>query len=71
MRCTSLPDFEPGKAMIELFDSQNALLVAGYTAQDTLGAAYVLADYEDYDLSGTKVEVVVADLDSITVNRVE
>lgn len=63
--------FEPGKALIELFDSQNALLVAGYSAQDTLGAAYVLADYEDYDLSGTKVEVVVADLDSLTVQRVE
>lgn len=63
--------FEPGKAIIELFDSQNALLVAGYSAQDTLGAAYVLADYEEYSLSGTTVEVVVADLDSLTVSRIE
>jgi hypothetical protein len=62
--------FEPGKAVIKLYDSQMALLVAGYSAQDTLGAAYVLADYEDYDLMGTEVEVVVADLDTITVNRV-
>lgn len=63
-------DFTPGKAVIKLYDDKNALLVAGYSAQDTLGAAYVLADYEDYDLSGMEVEVVVADLDSITVNKV-
>jgi hypothetical protein len=62
--------FEPGKATIKLFATQNALLVAGYEAQETLGASYVLADYEDYDLTGTEVEVVVADLSSITVNPV-
>jgi len=63
--------FEPGKAVIKMFDDQNAVLVAGYEAQETLGASYVLADYEDYDLSGTEVEVVVADLNTITVNPVE
>ena len=62
--------FEPGKAVIKLWADQNALLVAGYEAQETLGASYVLADYEDYDLSGTEVEVVVADLSTITVNPV-
>lgn len=62
--------FEPGKAVIKLFADQNALLVAGYEAQETLGACYVLADYEDYDLSGTEAEVVVADLNTITVNPV-
>ncbi|MFH1915714.1 MAG: hypothetical protein ABIJ21_00475 [Nanoarchaeota archaeon] len=62
--------FEPGKAVIKLYDSKNALLVAGYGWQDTLGAAYVLADYEDYDLSGMEMEVVVADLDTISVNKV-
>ncbi len=62
--------FEPGKAIIKLFDAKNALLVAGYEAQETLGACYVLADYEDYALSGTEVEVVVADLATITVNPV-
>jgi hypothetical protein len=62
--------FEPGKAVIKLYATQNALLVAGYEAQETLGACYVLADYEDYDLTGTEVEVVVADLNTITVNPV-
>lgn len=62
--------FTPGKAIIKLFTAQNALLVAGYSAQDTLGASYVLGDYEDYNLAGTEVEVVVADLNSITVNQV-
>lgn len=63
--------FEPGKAVIKLYEDQNALLVAGYGWEDTLGAAYVLADYEEYDLSGTEMEVVVAGLDSISVSRVE
>lgn len=62
--------FMPGKATIKLFSSKNALLVAGYSAQDTLGASYVLADAKDYKLSGSEVEVVVADLNTITVNKV-
>jgi hypothetical protein len=63
--------FSPGKAMIKLYDDQNAILVAGYDPEETMGAAYVLADYEDYDLTGTEVEVVVPSLSSITVNPVE
>jgi hypothetical protein len=46
------------------------LLVAGYNAQDTVGACYVLADYKDYTLKGTEVEVVVADLKNIVVNNI-
>jgi hypothetical protein len=62
--------FEPGKAMIKYFDRNGraALLVAGYNAQDTVGASYVLADYDSYSLSGDEVEVVVTSLDQITVN---
>jgi hypothetical protein len=67
--CTA--GFTPGKAVIKLFADKNALLVAGYSAQDTLGACYVLAQYKDYKLSGTEVEVVVADLNTITVNKVQ
>jgi hypothetical protein len=63
--------FTPGKAVIKLFADKNALLVAGYSAQDTLGASYVLAQYKDYKLSGTEVEVVVADLNTITVNKIQ
>ena len=62
--------FTPGKAVIKFYESRKALLVAGYSAQDTLGASYVLADSSDYDLSGSEVEVVVADLNTITVNKV-
>jgi hypothetical protein len=66
--CTA--GFTPGKAIIKLFSAQNALLVAGYNAQDTVGACYVLGDYKDYNLAGTEVEVVVADLKNIVVNNV-
>jgi hypothetical protein len=65
--------FEMGKARIELYNVEGtyALLVAGYGAQDTRGAAYVLSDYETYDLMGEKVEVVVTSLDDIDVSTVE
>lgn len=61
--------FEPGKAMIRTWDrgSTVAILVAGYEATETLGASRVLAQHGDYGLSGSEVEVVVADLNSITV----
>ncbi len=64
--------FEPGKAMLKYFErnGNDALLVAGYEAQDTVGASYVLADYDEYDLEGDEVEVVVTSLDQISVNTV-
>jgi len=63
--------FEPGKAKIKLFEDQNAILVAGYSAQDTTGAARVLATYfePDYALSGDEVEVVVPNLDELSVRE--
>ena len=59
--------FGPGTAMIRLFADQNALLVAGWEAQDTVRASYVLAQYQDYDLTGTEVEVVTADVNNLQV----
>lgn len=59
--------FTAGVGKIKLYTAENALLVAGYEGQDTLGAAYVLKDYADYDLTGTEVEVVVPSLSSISV----
>jgi hypothetical protein len=61
--------FETGKAMIKSSEKTGhvAILVAGMTAQDTLGASRVLASYKDYALKGTEAEVVVADLNSIKV----
>ncbi len=62
--------FVAGKGKIKLFSDKNALLVAGYSAQDTVGASYVLADYDKYDLSGDEVEVIVTDLNNIEVQSV-
>ena len=62
--------FESGKAIIKASEQGGkvAILVAGYSAQDTQGASRVLAAYKDYSLTGSEVEVVVADLNSIKVN---
>jgi len=62
--------FEPGKAVIQAWDKGDtvAILVAGYESMETQGASKVLASYEDYSLSGAEVEVVVADLNSISIS---
>jgi len=52
--------FEEGKAKIKLFEDENvALLVAGYSADDTRRACTVLKNYADYadTLVGTEVEM--------------
>jgi len=53
-------DFEEGKAKIKLFEDENvALLVAGYSADDTRRACTVMKNYKEYaaDLVGTEVEM--------------
>jgi hypothetical protein len=64
--------FTEGKAMIKLFSDKNALLVAGNSGKDTQGACRVLANYNSpaYALSGTEVEVITANLQSLTVKTV-
>ncbi len=52
--------FEEGKAKIKLFEDENvALLVAGYSADDTRRACTVMKNYKDYadDLGGMEVEM--------------
>ena len=39
--------FEPNKAMIKLFEDENAILVAGYEGKDTYAASLALANFED------------------------
>ncbi len=68
--CTA--GFEQGKAIIKLFNHDNgkvALLVAGYSAEDTRRAALALADYKDYadKLKGTEVIVSGTDLTNINI----
>lgn len=62
--------FTDGKALIRWYDNQQAMLVAGWSAQDTQGASYVVAKYDQFDLSGDEVEVIVTSLDNIQVNAV-
>ncbi|MFP4524102.1 MAG: S-layer protein [Candidatus Woesearchaeota archaeon] len=63
--------FTEGRAKIKLFESQNALLVAGHNGEDTTGATRVLANYDEYDLSGDEVEVITTDLTDLEVSSVE
>ncbi|MEM3126526.1 MAG: S-layer protein [Candidatus Woesearchaeota archaeon] len=65
-------DFEEGRAMIKLYENGGnvAVLVAGYSAMDTRRAARVLANYEDYDLTGKEVVVSGTTLSDISVTKV-
>jgi hypothetical protein len=62
--------FTDGKAMIKLWESQNAILVAGMSGEDTTGGAQVLAAYKDYALMGDEVEVITTDLKNLEVSSV-
>jgi hypothetical protein len=65
--------FEEGKAMIKLIDTgagNFAMVVAGMTALDTQRATRVLANYDDYALSGDEVEVTGTSLTDISVRVV-
>ena len=58
------------KAIIKLYENgaNVALLVAGRSALDTRRACRVLANADDYDLSGMEVEVSGTSLTDITVS---
>ena len=62
--------FEQGKALIKYDDAKQAMLVAGWDKQETLGATYVVAKYGNYAFSGNELSVVVTDLNNIEVNPV-
>lgn len=69
-------DFEQGKAMIKLFNHDNgkvALLVAGYSAQDTRAAAMWMNQYSQHsstlkqaNTENKSIELAVANLNSVT-----
>ncbi len=58
------------KAIIKLYENAGnvALLVAGRSALDTRRASRVLANSDDYDLSGSEVEVTGTSLTDISVS---
>jgi hypothetical protein len=64
--------FTEGKAMIKLYEqgSKVAMLVAGYSALDTRRASRVLANYDQYALSGSEIEVSGTTLTDISVSTV-
>jgi len=68
---TCATGFTEGKAVIKLYADKNAVLVAGYSAQDTLAASYVLAQPDKYKLSGTEVEIITSDLNNLKVNVIQ
>ncbi|MFC1800691.1 hypothetical protein ACFLYT_01410, partial [Nanoarchaeota archaeon] len=62
-------DFTAGKAMIKLYEHDSgkvALLVAGYSAQDTTAASQVVANYDSYTEEFTGMELEVSDTSSST-----
>jgi len=66
-------DFEPGKAIIKLYDgvfggNKSALVVAGYSGEDTRNAASILKDYAAYALSGEEVMVTDKDGEIVVEN---
>ena len=65
-----LATFEEGKALIRYDDDNQAMLVAGWGALETQGAANVVSKYDMYDFMGNELEVVVTDLSNIEVMSV-
>ena len=63
--------FEPNKAKIKLFEQTGgkvAMLVAGYSADDTVRASKVVANFGDYPgFSGMEVEVSGTSMSDVTV----
>lgn len=56
--CTA--GFTPGVGLVQMYNvggGNVAMLVAGYSAGDTRNAAAVVANYQDYGLTGMKMEV--------------
>ncbi|MCK4588913.1 MAG: hypothetical protein KAT77_00595 [Nanoarchaeota archaeon] len=64
--------YVPGKGKIKFYDNGDnvALVVAGYSGDDTRRAAKVLAQYDQYALSGSEVEVEGTTFTDMTVKTV-
>lgn len=69
-----LEGFEVGKGYLEFYEWENgnvALLAAGTVALDTRRTTHVLANYEDYTLSGPKMVVSGVNVNSLNIKKVE
>jgi len=67
--CGAASGIPQNKALIKLFENGEkvSMVIAGWTAEDTQRASRVLANYEDYALSGMEVEVTGTSLSDISV----
>ena len=68
-----LEGFEVGKGYIKLYEWDNdniAMLVAGTVALDTRRTTHVLANYNDYILSGTSMVISGVSMSDLTVRKV-
>jgi len=66
-----LEGFEVGSSIIRLFEFPNnrkSILVAGMTAIDTRRATAVLANYDDYNLSGTEMKITGVRLTEVRIS---
>jgi hypothetical protein len=66
-------EFEEGKGKIKLYELENdkyALLIAGMSALDTRRATRVMANYNQYDLTNSEVEVIGTTLDDISIVKI-
>lgn len=63
--------FNEGEGKIMYFEDEQAVMVGGYSAEDTTGATQVLANHEDFDLSGNDVTVMTSDLSDLSVVSAE
>ncbi|MFH2028339.1 MAG: hypothetical protein ABIJ08_04335 [Nanoarchaeota archaeon] len=57
--CTKAANIGPGEGILALYDNGEnvAMVIAGYDALDTRNAAQVVANFQDYALSGTSMKV--------------
>ena len=66
-----LEGFEVGNSIIRLYEFPNnrkSILVAGMTALDTRRATTVLANYKDYNLSGTEMRIAGVSLTDVQIS---
>jgi len=68
-----LEGYDVGKGYIKLFEWSNgniAMLVAGTTAIDTRRTTHILANYDEYNLTGTSLVVSGVSMNDLTVKNV-
>lgn len=69
-----LEGFTAGEAKVKWFENKNALLVAGFSPDDTVGACRVVANYDDYATGFapgvSEFKVLVPTLSSIRIETI-